>query len=109
MANILPPVPLQDIQDFPYSIQDWFRKVQLYFGTAGTIPWASVDKTGSALSDLVTRNHNSLQNVQGGAANDYYHFTNTQHTDLIDFIVPNLSGSDPASPRVGQMWLRTDL
>jgi hypothetical protein len=29
-------------------------------------------------------NHNDLQNIQGGVATEYYHFTNAQHTDLTD-------------------------
>jgi len=29
-------------------------------------------------------NHNELGLIQGGSADDYYHFTNTQHTDLTD-------------------------
>jgi len=28
--------------------------------------------------------HNTLTGIQGGALNDYYHFTNAQHTDLTD-------------------------
>lgn len=50
----------------------------------GQILWGSVDKSGSNLTDIETRNHNDLQTIQGGATNDYYHLTQTHHTDLTD-------------------------
>ncbi|MFH1587932.1 MAG: hypothetical protein ABIA76_01180, partial [Candidatus Diapherotrites archaeon] len=49
---------------------------------ANAISWVFVDKTGSNLTDLATRNHNDLQNISGGAAADYYHLTSAQHTNL---------------------------
>jgi hypothetical protein len=50
---------------------------QLYSGT-GTIAWGLVDKTGSNLSDLATRDHASLQNMQGGTTGERYHLTAAQ-------------------------------
>lgn len=75
------PVPLRDLKNLPYSLQEWMRSVTqlLNPGGSGLIPWAQVDKTGSTLTDLVTRNHNNLQNIQGGASSEYYHLTSTQH------------------------------
>ncbi len=49
---------------------------------ANAIDWVFVNKTGSNLTDLETRNHNDLQNIQGGQANEYYHLTALQHTNL---------------------------
>ena len=76
-------IPLQDLAKLPWSLQEWIRQIaDLVTGTSGTIPWASVNKAGSNLTDLATKNHNSLGNVQGGAANDYYHLTSAQHTQV---------------------------
>lgn len=78
------PLPLADIGDFPFSFQEWLRQIQLLVGgTTGLIPWANVSKTGSNLTDLVTRVHNDLQSIQGGAAGEEYHLTLAQNTDLV--------------------------
>ncbi len=75
----LDPFPLQAAQNLPYIVQDWFRKLRNFVTDAsGLIPWTSISKTGSNLTDLVTRNHNSLQNISGGAAGDYYHLKQTE-------------------------------
>lgn len=50
----------------------------------GQIVWSSLNLTGSSLADLETRNHNDLQNHQGGTTDEYYHLTAAQHTDLTD-------------------------
>ena len=91
MAGIkLPPLPLQDIKDLPYTLQEWLRKIQQLLGSVtGLIPWASIDKTGSNLTDIVTRNHNDLANKQGGTPSEYYHLTSAQNT-----VVGNTSGSN---------------
>jgi hypothetical protein len=46
------------------------------------LAWLKVDKTGSNLTDLATRNHNDLQNIQGGVAGDYQHLTTAQLGNL---------------------------
>jgi hypothetical protein len=40
----------------------WKRITQTTF-----ITWLTLDKTGSNLTDIITRNHSDLQNIQGGA------------------------------------------
>lgn len=61
----LSPPPIKD-GNFPYVWQDWFRQVRDSIqGIAGSIPWSSVSKSGSNLTDLVTRNHDNLQNISG--------------------------------------------
>ena len=57
----------------------WMR-----ISSSGQLLWSYLDFTGSNLTDLATRNHNDLENIAGGALNDYYHFTVAQHTDLTD-------------------------
>lgn len=83
MAGINP-VPLKDLKDMPFSLQEWMRSVNALLNPGGSdlIPWAQVSKSGSNLNEMVTRQHNDLQSVQGGAANDYFHLTSAQHTTL---------------------------
>lgn len=54
----------------------WRRLTQ-----TGQILWASLDFTGSNLTDLATRNHADLQNIN---TTSYTHLTSTQATDLTD-------------------------
>ena len=54
----------------------WRRLTQ-----TGQIIWASLDFTGSNLTDLATRNHADLQNIN---TTSYTHLTSTQATDLTD-------------------------
>ena len=54
----------------------WRRLTQ-----SGQILWASLDFTGSNLTDLATRNHADLQNIN---TTSYTHLTSTQATDLTD-------------------------
>lgn len=79
----LPPVPLRDIKDLPYTFQEWLRSVQNLVST-GSFSWALLNFSGSNLTDIATRNHNDLQTVQGGGVGDYYHLTGVQATDLTD-------------------------
>jgi len=48
------------------------------------IQWDKISKAGSNLTEIVTRNHNDLQNVDGGSATERFHLTSDQHTDLTD-------------------------
>ena len=48
----------------------------------GTLSWGKVNKTGSSLTDIATRNHNDLQSIQGGASGEYYHLTQSQLSGL---------------------------
>ena len=78
MALTLPPPP---IGEPPGSLawQQWYLALTALYGTTGAIPWATIDTAGSEITDIATRPHNSLQSVQGGAANDYYHHTAVQN------------------------------
>lgn len=78
MANILPPPPIGSPPG-SFVWNDWYTKLQQYVGVTG-VPWTAVDKTGSNLSDLVTRSHGVLQGLQGGTSGQYYHLTSAQQT-----------------------------
>ena len=84
MAQLLPPVPKDPIEPDSRIWREWFNKVRnVIVGTAqGVISWASLNFDGSNITDIVTRNHNDLQTIQGGTANQYYHLTATQLTNL---------------------------
>lgn len=84
MAFLLPPQPI-GVPPGHSMWNDWYEKLRTAFNTGQvSVTWANIDFTGSNLTDLVTRAHNNLQSIQGGASNDYYHLTQTNHTDLTD-------------------------
>lgn len=79
----LSPAPLQDLKQLPMSLQLWFNQLKQFLDAGtGSIPWSSVNKTGSSLADLATRDHNLLTTIQGGQATEYYHLTARQHNNL---------------------------
>jgi len=80
MADILPPFPV-DSEPNSYSRIDWYLKLRNLLNSVNSVAWAVVDKAGSNLTDIQTRNHNDLQNVQGGGASERYHLNAAQHTE----------------------------
>lgn len=97
MASILPPQPTGVPPNHAYW-NDWYNKLRAVInGLATSISWLNLDFTGSKIEDIVSRPHNKLQSVQGGAVNDYYHLTNAQHSDIIGGILPlNNKTTDPS-------------
>lgn len=74
MANPLPPPPLKS-PDGSYAWLDWYRKLQQYVSQGGSIPWATIDFTGSNLNDIQIKQHNILDAIQGGTTGEFYHLT----------------------------------
>lgn len=73
------PAPQSDLKNVPLSLQIWYNQIRQFINSGvGTIPWASVSKVGANLTDIPTRNHNDLQNIQGGSALERYHLTAAQ-------------------------------
>ena len=70
-----PPVNTKDLTSHDW--QDWFFKInQIFTGALAGISWLGIDFTGSNLTDIETRNHNDLQNMQGGnGTTEEYHLT----------------------------------
>lgn len=65
MADILPPSPT-DAPFGSYNWQDWYIKVRNAINSAQSISWSQItDFTGSNLTQLATRSHQSLQNILG--------------------------------------------
>jgi len=80
MADIIPPAPVNEAQS-SYAWIDWYVKLVNFVNNQTNILWASINKAGSNLTDIVTRQHNDLQSVQGGGASEQYHLTAAQHTE----------------------------
>lgn len=81
MSTPLSPPPYRDPNIQSQGWQKWFAQVTQLLSpvaSAGLILWTSISKTGSNLLDIATRNHNDLQNIQGGAAGDEQHLTTAQ-------------------------------
>lgn len=68
----LPPPPVAD-QQGSFAWLEWYRQLRNYISQSGSVPWSVVDKAGSNITDIVTRNHNNLQSIQGGTSGSYYH------------------------------------
>jgi hypothetical protein len=86
MADILPPAPINEPPK-SYAWVEWYKNLREFINnTASNIPWISINKAGANLTDIPTRLHNSLQSIQGGTTNQYYHLTATEHTDVLAII-----------------------
>ena len=81
MGSIVPP-PINDVES-SFIFKEWLNKLYMYvYGTVSSIPWANIDKTGSSLDDIETKNHSQLDNILGSS--EGYHLSSTQLTDLTD-------------------------
>jgi hypothetical protein len=87
MAVQLPPIPNNPITDI-FVWRDWFYKVSQVLVQQASIAWSSIDFTGSNLLDIQTRQHNALQNIQGGIASQYYHLSQAQYTTVASLVSP---------------------
>jgi hypothetical protein len=75
MADLLPPPPITQENNNSFVWMEWYRQLRNFVSTSGSVPWAIVNKSGSALSDLASRAHSQLQSIQGGTVGSYYHLT----------------------------------
>ena len=82
MASGLPPPPTRGEQG-GFAWTAWYNQLYTLLNTAGSVSWALVDKAGSSIADLQTKNHNLLTAMQGGTTGEYYHLSaadyNTVH------------------------------
>lgn len=75
MAALNPP-PTKAMSNLPYVVQEYLRQIYNQVASGlGAIPWNSVNKAGSNLTDLPTRLHNTLQSIQGGTSGSFFHLT----------------------------------
>ena len=107
MAVLLPPFPIGVPPSHSY-INDWYEKLRNILNS-GEVPvhWSNIIFTGSNLTDLSTRNHNDLQNIQGGSSGQYNHLTNAEVASLSTFITNNtnmLAGFPTTSDIATDTW-----
>lgn len=76
-ANSLPPPPIQD-KPGSFTWLEWYRQLRAYISTSGSVPWYVINFAGSDITDIASRDHDSLQNLQGGTAGEHYHLTAAQ-------------------------------
>lgn len=91
MATGLPPPPIND-QPGSFTWLEWYRKLRDYIGTNGSVPWYVINFAGSNITDIATRDHDQLQNLDGGTAGEHYHLTAAQYAALTAGPHNNLSG-----------------
>jgi hypothetical protein len=72
MPGSLPPAPINEPPG-SFAWQQWYSALTALYSAAGAIPWNAIDTTGSNITDIATRAHNSLQSLQGGTSGAYYH------------------------------------
>lgn len=48
------------------------------------LTWSNLDFTGSNITNIITRNHNDLNSINGGSSTERYHLTSAQYNDLTD-------------------------
>lgn len=82
MGFKLPPPPVGNDVSSP-AFRDWFYKIQQFLQIAGNILFTELNFTGSNITSIETRNHNDLQNIQGGTTTERYHLTQLQAIDLV--------------------------
>lgn len=76
----------------------------------GVIKYIDLDFSASNITKILTRNHNDLQNFQGGASNDYQHLTTAQ-LNLQAFLTHVTFGAgapNNANGSNGDYYLRSD-
>lgn len=64
MGAGVPPPPLNSPSGSYYWLEWYTNLTNFLNGT--NIPWTNLNFTGSNIKDIQTRNHNDLQNIQGG-------------------------------------------
>jgi len=66
MAAGVPPPPLNSPSGSYYWLE-WYTNLTNFLN-GQNIPWSDLNFTGSNIADILTRDHNSLQMIQGGNA-----------------------------------------
>lgn len=78
----LPPPPVND-KPGSFTWLEWYRQLRNYVSTSGSVPWYIINFAGSNITDIASRAHNNLQNLQGGASGQMYHLSLAQYTAVL--------------------------
>ena len=81
MATSLPPPPIQD-KPGSFTWLEWYRQLRAYISTSGSVPWYIINFAGSNITDIALRDHDQLQNVQGGTSGEHNHLTDAELTQI---------------------------
>jgi hypothetical protein len=87
----------------------WFQQLHDYITDVGNLSWTVIDFTGSNITDIATRKHNDLQNIQGGAASDYNHLTTTQVSKIGNTRVVGLADGTSITPTADTADMNTHV
>jgi hypothetical protein len=85
MANGLAPIPNLPVGN-SHEWREWFFNLWESLGGAqGQIFFTDLNFTGSNITDIQTRAHNSLQGLQGGnvGGTEYYHLDATAYAKVV--------------------------
>lgn len=85
MANALPPPPVND-KPGSFAWLEWYRQLRNYVSTSGSVPWFIINFAGSNITDIALRDHNQLQNVQGGASGEKYHVSANTTNNVLNYL-----------------------
>ena len=80
----LPPIPNQPVSN-THEWREWFFKLwESLGGTQGQIYFNDLNFTGSNITSIQTRAHNTLQGLQGGnlAGTEYYHLDSNTYNKI---------------------------
>jgi len=83
MADLLPPQPSNSPPDSPFW-NDWYNKLRALVNNASNFLFTALNFSGSSLTLIQDRQHNDLQDLQGGNGSDqYYHLSSDAYTILV--------------------------
>jgi len=99
MASGLPPPPVNDAPG-SFTWLEWYRQLRNYVSTSGSVPWYIINFSGSNITDIASRSHNQLQNLQGGSTNERYHLSLSQYNRANNYCDVQTTTSGIALPTV---------
>lgn len=103
MTLKIPPPPSVNTDFNDFTWKDWFRILRDQLINTGIGAWSALNFSGSNITDIETRNHNDLQNVQGGGTSEKYHLTQSQLNGLVSGASTTLH-THPAGINFGQFY-----
>lgn len=96
MAFVLPPYPVgAEAGDFVLTA--WQNQLQVSLSNPSSISWITVDKTGSSLADLATKDHSALNGVLGTGS---YHLSATEQARVTSTMTVASSTIDPTTTNI---------
>jgi hypothetical protein len=81
MALQLPPPPNNPVSN-SFEWREWFYKLYTKTTSASGISFNSLDFSDSNIESIVTRDHDTLTNIQGGDSLNRYHLTQSQYNQV---------------------------